>query len=32
MKNLNIFVEKYNDNGILEGIYIKRGLKITEIK
>ena len=27
MKNLNIFVEKYNDNGILEGIYIKERLE-----
>tara|TARA_B100000989_G_scaffold257956_1_gene207694 strand:+ start:25 stop:1155 length:1131 start_codon:yes stop_codon:yes gene_type:complete len=27
MENLNIFVEKYNDNGILEGIYIKERLE-----
>jgi lipopolysaccharide export system permease protein len=27
MENLNIFVEKYNDDGVLEGIYIKESLK-----
>ena len=32
MKNLNIFVEKYNDNGILEGIYIKEKLENGENK
>ncbi len=32
MKNLNIFVEKYNDNGILEGIYIKEKLNKGEYK
>ena len=31
-KNLNIFVEKYKDNGTLEGIYIKEKLKNKENK
>ncbi len=31
-KNLNIFVEKYKENGVLEGIYIKEKLKNDENK
>ena len=31
-KNLNIFVEKYKENGILEGIYIKEKLNNDENK
>ncbi len=32
MKNLNIFVEEYNENGILKGIYIKEKLGKDENK
>ena len=32
MKNLTIFVEEYNDNGILKGIYIKEKLENNESK
>ena len=32
MKNLTIFVEKYNKNGSLKGIYIKEKINKLKIK